>query len=1054
MKYFFIFQIRPNDSKRAQNDEDSSWFWDPQEEETDSQSVNAFKKENETLRNRIRSLESQISNLSSVDELKNQLESTKAENANLTRSLEDLDVQNQMAMEKLLNIKNELQRNYETLQKSHAALNERLKSNESCEDLKETNEKLHKSLDSLRHKYENLEIVHRLLTENTEKFQEENLYLSEENSKLLSDLDELHERFDSLERASKAYTSNIDKIKEENHELNEENFKLQEDVTRLQNDLEEMTKLKLVNPDKQAGQVSDEKYRELEEKFIQLELQFAESVPSSKTMKASTIRDANAQDVIDKLKFEIVELQNKLNTNEEIKRLNLENDHLRKEIESLMNVGVNKRSLSIDALRNVFDKHVTFDINSIEKSFKNSQSSDDFIRYVEAALKTLLEFKSRNETLEIRVSENSKVIDNLESKINDLNAEVYFAKSDLALRDRELSEMKNNNDFLIAEIGALKSPSKLEPILEQNEDNVIMLQNELDDCSNLNKSIEAKLENSQQEISNVTIERDELKRLLKETRAELSHLNVGLEEEQHEKYAALQQKLDETKSDIEKLKSQLCTSAAENEKLKIDLNIVDNEKTILMGEISELKSEIMSKTLICEYTKKIEIEKADLELKISDYYSLQNDFETAVNENQLLKNKIDELSKEISSATNSTQTLSNLEKALSIKEDEFNQTQSHLIELEKELNISQKNELDISQHLQNLKDKLEQTSNSESNFKEQTEKLCIELTESRRLYENIEIKYAELQKKIEENIIEKDQMLSKSDVAELEKYYIRIREQLEQQISVLTESQYSLQDSLEKLKSEKEEEIKVLLTQIDVKNEECTRLRDEQNSSVKVNELALQNSITKDDHEKVTNDLTHYKEQYETMHSLVTALKSEKDQLEKKIDEHSNTIQHNQTKLDEFEKSKVDTEQQLQQLAVEKNELITLVTQKHNENVHYHAEIQRLNDVLHGESMKYKELTEAYALLRNEQQSPQSNCMNCNNLMERLKTMEHQYAEVVKKLEDTKNIAIPREEIEKLQEKNIFLVEKCDILGKNLLQEQNNTKQVLLEKNQVSFFHY
>lgn len=1041
LKVFFHFQVPSTpSSNHSRQDEDSSWFWDPQDDDPKTQGQSSLKKENDELHTQVKSLQFEISNMKSniqeVSNLKKQLDVSAKENVNLARSLDDLDSQNQLAMDKILKIKNELQTNYETLQKEFARLQSEDSTSENQENelkLQEANEKLHKNIETLRHKYDNLEKVHRLLTENTEKFQEENLYLSEENAKLLLELEEINDRFDNLEKASKSFSGNIEKLQEENHELNEENFKLQEEVTRLQNDLEELSKNKHSTSDKHSNRITDEKYRELEEKFLQLEMQFSENVPS-KTMNviSNSIRDANAQDIIEKLKFEIVELQNKLNTNEEIKRLNLENDHLRKEIETLTNSENGRKTVSLDVLKSIFDKHLSFDLMGIDNSLKNSQSPDDIVKFVDGVLKTFAEIKSRNETLEIRVAENSKVINNLESKMDELNAEVYFVKSDLSIRERELSEMKSNNDFLIAEIGALKSPSKLEPILEQNEDNVVMLQNELEDCSNRSKGFEAELETSLHEVTLIKTERDELKRLLDEANSQTVQIEDEDESIHNNEKLQLQQKLSELRSEIEKSKSQICSMAAENEKLKIDLSIIDNEKIIPMEEVSELKADIMSKAIICDHAKKVEKEKTDLESKLFDYDDVREKLEGALIERDTLLSKLNEATVEYSSVKGIA---SEKEIELTKKEKELTEMQWQITNLESQLDDYSKSLSDANDEIDDLSQKLNEADALKALYKKSVD----ELKHSKELMQNYDKQNVELQKFVEENVIKNDALVEIVKLTEMESNHNEIKQKLEGQISELTNAQISLQNSLTELANDKDAEISILNVQLSKKSDELLELKAENEN------LISYTSINKD-YEDAIAKLAEVESLNATLEETIKTLENEKMSLQTHLGDYDHSIKDDQVKIAEFGLRKVEMENQLEQLITEKNELIALVTQKHNENINYHAEIQRLNEILCSENTKYKELTAICLDLQNKQRE---NCANCHSLTEHFNAKERQCVELMKALEETQNAGVSREEIEKLQVKNIFLAEKCEILGKNLLQEQTNTKQIIQDKNQV-----
>jgi thyroid receptor-interacting protein 11 len=111
-------------------------------------------------------------------------------------------------------------------------------------------------------------------------------------------------------------------------------------------------------------------------------------------------------------------------------------------------------------------------------------------------------------------------------------------------------------------------------------------------------------------------------------------------------------------------------------------------------------------------------------------------------------------------------------------------------------------------------------------------------------------------------------------------------------------------------------------------------------------------------------------------------------------------------------------EQVNQELLTEKNGLIALVTTKHNENVQYHNEIQRLGQLLMAEIEKNKTMLHA---------APEP-CQTCRQLQEELTAAKESASSHISG------------EVEKMTDQIHFLKEKCDILTKNLMMEQSNQK--------------
>lgn len=106
---------------------------------------------------------------------------------------------------------------------------------------------------------------------------------------------------------------------------------------------------------------------------------------------------------------------------------------------------------------------------------------------------------------------------------------------------------------------------------------------------------------------------------------------------------------------------------------------------------------------------------------------------------------------------------------------------------------------------------------------------------------------------------------------------------------------------------------------------------------------------------------------------------------------------HESNAAEELSKKAATLEESLAALAKEKEDLIALVTTKHNENVQYHNEIVRLNQLLQQEAQKA------------ESQHDESN--------------------------------------QQLNDQVKFLSEKCEALAQSLLQEQNGMRLLMQEKN-------
>ncbi|RZC36983.1 thyroid receptor-interacting protein 11, partial [Asbolus verrucosus] len=158
---------------------------------------------------------------------------------------------------------------------------------------------------------------------------------------------------------------------------------------------------------------------------------------------------------------------------------------------------------------------------------------------------------------------------------------------------------------------------------------------------------------------------------------------------------------------------------------------------------------------------------------------------------------------------------------------------------------------------------------------------------------------------------------------------------------------------------------------------------------------------------------------------LITNLDEMQLQLDTVIQE-KNRLQSEVTKLNLMNSQHADCiqntkslEKKVEELIAAKNELTNVVITKHQENITYHNEIQRLSQILNAEAEKARSF---------------------EFQLQSAKTAIVRSAEIEKK----------NEEIDNLTDQNNFLRQKCEILAQNLLEEQNKVQQILAEHSNPS----
>lgn len=325
-------------------------------------------------------------------------------------------------------------------------------------------------------------------------------------------------------------------------------------------------------------------------------------------------------------------------------------------------------------------------------------------------------------------------------------------------------------------------------------------------------------------------------------------------------------------------------------------------------------------------------------------------------------------------------------------EDEFHTIRS-------KLEATMVERTDYFDEIQQLKNQLADNMSRCKQYQQDIDNL--ENEKSNYLFELNELKSEEernlLQKELKNYKDREVELMAK--LAELSKEHDELREKHQaienaasSQIHDLSSSQDKAEAS-EKLLSEKDQQLSQALAEL----ERLKGVKDE------LSEL-----------ENAKKDLIA---QLEQRQEALAAVAGEKESLETRYDElarasdanlenlkrSNELVQDLQKKLlesttaDELNAKIKSLEEALDALAREKENLIALVTTKHNENVQYHNEIVRLNQLLQQEAQK----------------------------------AESSHAELLEPLNDQIK----------------FLREKCDLLAQNLLQEQTNFRLLQQEKN-------
>ncbi|XP_017778017.1 PREDICTED: thyroid receptor-interacting protein 11-like [Nicrophorus vespilloides] len=197
--------------------------------------------------------------------------------------------------------------------------------------------------------------------------------------------------------------------------------------------------------------------------------------------------------------------------------------------------------------------------------------------------------------------------------------------------------------------------------------------------------------------------------------------------------------------------------------------------------------------------------------------------------------------------------------------------------------------------------------------------------------------------------------------------------------------------------------VQELNANIEVYKEKLSK-SDEENQNLKeissnVQEIIAEKNILLEERNQLQRAVMELEENLsasgEELRLQLEASNAQKDQIQADFENFKSSVAENNKPLEDAKQCE-QLQAQLVELTENRNQMILLIQEKHQENVNYHGEIQRLHQLLAAETEKCKQLE------RNE-------------------------------------------ENEKLAEQNGFLRDKCARLAENLLQEQSNAQKITTE---------
>ncbi|XP_023291357.2 thyroid receptor-interacting protein 11 isoform X1 [Lucilia cuprina] len=357
-----------------------------------------------------------------------------------------------------------------------------------------------------------------VLKESVKSLQTENDELADKLRMTLIDLEDQQFKINDLkEKASEAIIAQeqLKALAEEKHKFAQEIEHMKENLNK---SLELEKRLLIAEQEKETLQIelqnqkaSQQRINELEQKIQNLTYK-NQQLQLNAECETETLNNSN-------------ELEQKL------KVLHEENDHLKSELERLTDSNFSRaiadekhcitdldeededEGFSLEKLKSLLKVFTTQDVKEmqhedIEKLYKHLR---DKLHKLETTERELAHMSS--EMLELQ---DNKLVWDHEKKTLEADISQYILQCD---------ELMKNNEILLNELENYKR-NKLETISENNEENIVQLESQLEECNNLNRTLEQEYIELNEKIEELEKEKEILNEKLRTSQQQCEALNT------------------------------------------------------------------------------------------------------------------------------------------------------------------------------------------------------------------------------------------------------------------------------------------------------------------------------------------------------------------------------------------------------------------------------------------------------------------------------------------------------------------------------------------------
>nr|CAH7737916.1 unnamed protein product [Callosobruchus chinensis] len=848
-------------------------------------------------------------------------------------------------------------------------------SENAVEDYKKEAEKLEKEVDELRKTIEALQNGDKTNSTDSKSLCEENQKLKLELEEQKKEVNVLNDSEERLKNIVEKYRRDTEKLEKEIDTLNRalknnsDNKNIVQENQKLKIDLEEKKKqISVLKSSEETLQKVVEKYKQnigetenfLEEKQLLIsELQKARS--EIKMYEQKSLQDEKH---CEKLAF-ILESYEK-----QVRSLNDELEELKTQ----------KRE------NPVMDRELLQELENIEEDCKDQLTTLQQELDTIAIDEDLEKLKKKVDELGEDIKELTVENNNLKVDMEDLHN--MHEEALLELHDKYINVVTENIKK-IQDTGLVD----LDIYYSEKDPHINAFQKQIEDIVNVLVDFRSKCEALEKETLSLSEEKN---RILNEKNVEIEKLMSNSE--------MLSQEVIQKGKLIKDYENEISELSKNNELLITDLETLKNKRLQTISESDE-DNVILLECQLENANRRIE----DLERVIDDLEK-QNKREVSDEDTEIEVNKHKELYQELLNTFDQVQI-------------DYDTLKTDFEDMKQNFQIAEKENSDLKSFLEKMRIDYENVEyqlsevriNGQEELEQAKDKIDLLLTDREKL------------SKLNDNLSKDFEEAKCSVIVLREKLALEQdeRKNTEMLVKQLTEKLQDYEEAETKLRLEFDTACKDLQTMTDARNDLEISLskttRELEGLKVKYEEL-LERNCSRDESDTSERVLEAIKSNIEAEKSKeVKETSSNKEEAENlaqlKASIDALTEERNRLKLD-YESQLAeslarynDLDQQFQELTNSRNELINIVTTKHNESVAYHNEIQRLTQILLQETEKSKKL-------------------------------EDQLNELQSKTDES--------EVEKLSDQNNFLREKCEVLAKNLLETQSTVQRLEAEKNEPS----